>query len=1549
MSSSVPRFVGLLLVTLVPHASAQEEPSSWSAPKVRVTVTDGTPNQGVAEPDVRGGRDGGAPGVRIAEFDSDELPGPVSERVVGGPDGDRETRARSGDPFFLGFVAGEHRPPAGERLDPRLGDAIAALGTDARDASEVYAFIMMGKRITDARVASLEALGVRHLGYHPYACLKAAIPVAALPDVANHPDVRWVGVARPWQKVHPHLISVFEERGFDQPVGAYINLFESDLNEASTRTEIPGSRAVERNPDGTTRQGPPESAAHRWQSRGWQELALRDAGVDILEYVDGIRAFRVELTYDVMMRIVELDFVQFVEAEIVIRTLHDESTPMILADRVRTWYDGGTNGVALVGQIDSGVRASHEMLNHAWYVGWDDTGSTGGVWADTCDHGSHVMGSMLGLPPSSKVGDTGVAPGLGWGANGRVRVAKWLEFVGSPINDCTGLVPINIPLSHMNGDYNDGNGNITKKAHVVNNSWGSDPGQIPWVGSEYLMRTIDDEVYGTDIMYVFAAGNAGSGAGTIGAPAAAKNAFAVGNVVDFVSGGQDPGTISTSSSRGPCGDGRWKPNVSAPGNTIWSALGTGDTAYGNKTGTSMAAPHVTGVVAQLVDRHSFLRYEPARLASLLMATATTRNNQLLESENDSHLDTYGTGRVDAYRAVYETSEMEWTNWGFNQNPGTWNFGDFTVGSGATRLVVCMHYNESSISAGASKALLNDFDLYIDRPPVDTSNGNTGEYTLQKSTADNTEIRYIDNPDSGTWRWKTFPQFTLTPVHMSVTVHVIYGDTTPDGSLTVSADDIYVKPFENVTITATVDNPDFVASAVFLDSTSSTPASTNLISSSTTLNDGLVTDLTNNPAGGWDVLLGNIRHGTSRTQTWVLDWSNSGSKTFEVNARSDNWVDKTANINVIVDGAIPGTVANLQSTSHTPNVWSSSGAIHYSWSPANDGLSGIDGYGVFTSTSSTAEPGDVKDIEEVTSYSETLATSSSGYYFKIKAVDHAGNWGNHVQTGPYLIDAQDPGLVADLLCITHNLGQWSNDPNVSYKWNPATDSHSGLDGYGVFTSTSATSGPGNIQDIGAVTTYGEVLSSNASGQYFKIRSVDVAGNWDADFASVGPILIDVDDPGLVSSLTSTTHAPGVWSTQTQVGYKWGAAADAHSGLDGYGIFTSASPTSAPGNVKDLGPVTTHSETLAATATGHYFKIKSVDVAGNWDDQFEVLGPILVDDVAPTPPSGFSSPTHDGVTWSNDPSITVTWSPATDAHSGLDGYATVFTNVPATTPSAPLDTSASATSITTVVSTTATWYLHIRADDVAGNGSDVAHFGPLLVDLTAPKAATGLISTSHDVGVADVDPEITMKWTAALDVHSGLAGYIGLWDQSSATVPAGAVNIASGVTSHVETVSGAGSWYFHLRSVDAAGNLGPTVHAGPYKIVSCVQAANVTYGSGKPGTLGVPVLNALDTPVLGSTSTVRLENALPGALPILFLGVTQQNIPFDGGALLTEGTWILALPFPVLPDGTLPLVGPIPDDAALCGFKLFHQVMFADPGAAGYYGLAQTAGLVRTFGY
>ncbi|HYN96484.1 MAG TPA: S8 family serine peptidase, partial [Pilimelia sp.] len=299
------------------------------------------------------------------------------------------------------------------------------------------------------------------------------------------------------------------------------------------------------------------------------------------------------------------------------------------ADRV--WSEFGIRGAGItVGTSDSGVDGAHPALaggyrggDDSWYDPWAGTTTP----RDRGGHGTHTLGSAVGA------GGIGVAPDAQW-----VGCVNLDRNLGSPARYLDCLQFMLAPFPRGGDPFADGR--PERAPHVLTNSWGCP-----------AVEGCDTSVLGpataafaaAGVFFVAAAGNTGPECGSVDDPPAVyPDVLSVGAV-------DRAGQVVDFSSRGPTPAGAVKPDVAAPGAGILSALPGG--GYGELSGTSMAAPHVAGVVALLWSARPALIGDVAKTREVLQTfkTATGTGEALCGKGN-----TVGTGVVDAYAVVAAT-------------------------------------------------------------------------------------------------------------------------------------------------------------------------------------------------------------------------------------------------------------------------------------------------------------------------------------------------------------------------------------------------------------------------------------------------------------------------------------------------------------------------------------------------------------------------------------------------------------------------------------------------------------------------------------------------------------------------------------------------------------------------------------------------------------------------------------------------------------------------------------------------------------------------------
>ena len=329
-----------------------------------------------------------------------------------------------------------------------------------------------------------------------------------------------------------------------------------------------------------------------------------------------------------------------------------ESVPYIQADRVHAPPLGFTGRGVRVAVIDSGVDGTHagvpyptKTVQNVKFVGFEDLAVPLEDVPNTdtsSGHGSHVAGIIAG---------TGATGDLLFPQSPYVGVAPDAEIVGlgaaEVVRVLTALAAYNWILEHR----------VEYGIRVINNSWAD--GMIPYddpADPQYPLNRASKRAHDAGITVVFAAGNDGQGGDVF-------NRYAALPWVISVGGGDKLGRLGDYSSRGNTA---YHADVVAPGSFIASvrtatnqnpnsttfidATNPAEPVimpvqyqpyYGYKVGTSMAAPHVAGLVALMLEANPDLT--PDQIRSIITSTATPMAGCLMID--------CGAGYVNALAAV----------------------------------------------------------------------------------------------------------------------------------------------------------------------------------------------------------------------------------------------------------------------------------------------------------------------------------------------------------------------------------------------------------------------------------------------------------------------------------------------------------------------------------------------------------------------------------------------------------------------------------------------------------------------------------------------------------------------------------------------------------------------------------------------------------------------------------------------------------------------------------------------------------------------------------
>ena len=300
----------------------------------------------------------------------------------------------------------------------------------------------------------------------------------------------------------------------------------------------------------------------------------------------------------------------------------------------KTWDQGYTGQGIGVALIDTGINPGGDLAGKV-VGGVDLTSEANNV--DGYGHGTFVAGLIAGSGAASNGAVKGVAPNVKLisvkiaGADGStdlVHLIAALDFVATT-RDVFGTRILNLSL-----------------AVDPTGSYQNDPVDVAV-----------ERVWNSGVVVVTAAGNRGTGPGTISAPGDDPFVITAGASDDHTTASIGDDTLATFSGVGPTGDGFAKPDFVAPGKSVVSVRAVGSTidqanpgarvgtAYFKGSGTSFSSAVTSGAAALVLSRTPTLT--PNQVKARLVANARNVSTVLPAAGR-------GAGELDAFGATMST-------------------------------------------------------------------------------------------------------------------------------------------------------------------------------------------------------------------------------------------------------------------------------------------------------------------------------------------------------------------------------------------------------------------------------------------------------------------------------------------------------------------------------------------------------------------------------------------------------------------------------------------------------------------------------------------------------------------------------------------------------------------------------------------------------------------------------------------------------------------------------------------------------------------------------
>lgn len=629
-----------------------------------------------------------------------------------------------------------------------IAESIADIGARAADSGARRVVVQFKAPVSDAQRARLEAAGLTllaPLGDHaffaavtPVAGRLNADAIAAEPTLYSVRDVR-----REW-KLDPFLeadmipdwavVNVSERKdgeAFEPVFGAYVT-FHKDVDLRTAGVALAGRY-----------------------------------GAKVVDFLPPINALVIEIPQSQVKPMAEEDAVQWLEPAIwqfgTTNASNRERTGVNVVNSAP--YDLTGAGVSVM-VFDGGTSRT----THVDFQGRATNRDSDGL----SDHATHVSGTIGGAGVANPL-HRGMAPGVTINNYG-FEWPSGSDFLYTQPGDFL-------------QDYTDAitNHGVSVANNSIGNNTAPNNNDCNWHGNYGTTDSLIDSVArgsiaGKELIIVWANGNerqslrcqsepstetfpnSAGGFETLAPPANAKNHITVGALYS------DDDAVTTFTSWGPSDDGRMKPDISGPGSQHGPHVGTNDNGvtscssnssnvgYSVKSGTSMSAPTVTGIVAlMLEDFRNHFTGEPDPIGSTIKALLA-HNAADIQNVGPDYKTGYGS-----VRAQPTIDHLRTGNFLENEVGQDDVFTTYVVVAPGEEFKATLAWNDPPATLNVQTALINNLDLRVFDPngvqrhvwTLDPFMPNNAAARTQPNTLDNLEQVHVgvggESVPAGVWR------------------------------------------------------------------------------------------------------------------------------------------------------------------------------------------------------------------------------------------------------------------------------------------------------------------------------------------------------------------------------------------------------------------------------------------------------------------------------------------------------------------------------------------------------------------------------------------------------------------------------------------------------------------------------------------------------------------------------------------------------------------------------------------------------------------------------